>query len=241
MWLVGGTQDSFTWGLRGPTLRLLREVAKRPVCTQRRCPWSSSLFLGISSSGFCRRRWAARLSGGQVSASFPWMSLLLPQSTEARVCVHRRPDWCVCCREGSCHSPESLPGTSWLSLLIAEGESICWELVGVSVRCNWQSPSAGKESTCNAGDLGLIPGLGRSPGEGNVYPLQYSGLENSMDYIVHGVTKSQTRLSTFHFHFCSTSKEGAIYIQGVLILLVYVLNFWNVSRCAKWGENITDG
>ena len=38
-----------------------------------------------------------------------------------------------------------------------------------------------KESTCNAGDLGLIPGLGRSPGEGNDYPLQYSGLENSMD------------------------------------------------------------
>ena len=42
--------------------------------------------------------------------------------------------------------------------------------------------SAGKESTCNAGDLGSIPGLGRSPGEGNGYPLQYSDLENSMDY-----------------------------------------------------------
>ena len=42
--------------------------------------------------------------------------------------------------------------------------------------------SAGKESTCNAGDLGLIPGLGRSPGKGNDNPLQYSGLENSMDY-----------------------------------------------------------
>jgi len=41
--------------------------------------------------------------------------------------------------------------------------------------------SAGKESTCNAGDLGSIPGLGRSPGEGKGYPLQYSGLENSMD------------------------------------------------------------
>ena len=51
--------------------------------------------------------------------------------------------------------------------------------------------SAGKESTCNAGDLGLIPGLGSSPGEGKGYPLQYSGLENSMDCIVHGVTKSQ--------------------------------------------------
>ena len=50
--------------------------------------------------------------------------------------------------------------------------------------------SVGKESICNAGDLGLIPGLGRSPGEGKGYPLQYSGLENSMDCIVHGVAKS---------------------------------------------------
>ena len=59
--------------------------------------------------------------------------------------------------------------------------------------------SAGKESACNVGDLGSVSGLGRSPGEGKGYPLQYSGLENSMDYIVHGVTKSQTRLSNFHF------------------------------------------
>ena len=58
--------------------------------------------------------------------------------------------------------------------------------------------SAGKESACNAGDLGSIPQLGRSPGEGKGYPLQYSGLENSMDSIVSGVTKSQTRL-TFTF------------------------------------------
>ena len=50
--------------------------------------------------------------------------------------------------------------------------------------------SAGKESACNVGDLGLIPGLERSPGEGKAYPLQYSGLENSMDCIVHGVAKS---------------------------------------------------
>ena len=62
--------------------------------------------------------------------------------------------------------------------------------------------SAGKESACSVGDLGLIPGLGRSPGEGKGYPLQYSGLENSIysiDCIVHGVAKSQTRLSDFHF------------------------------------------
>ena len=62
--------------------------------------------------------------------------------------------------------------------------------------------SAGKESACSVGDLGLIPGLGRSPGEGNGYPLQYSGLENSMDCIVHGVAKSRT-LSDFRFHSLS--------------------------------------
>ena len=61
--------------------------------------------------------------------------------------------------------------------------------------------SAGKESACNVGDLGSIPGLGRSPGEGKGYPLQYSGLENSMDCMIHGVAKSQTQLSDFHFHF----------------------------------------
>ena len=59
--------------------------------------------------------------------------------------------------------------------------------------------SVGQESTCNVGDLGLIPGLGRSSGEEKGYPLQYSVLENSKDCIVHGVTKSRTRLSNFHF------------------------------------------
>ena len=63
----------------------------------------------------------------------------------------------------------------------------------------YNGSSTGKESACNAGDPGSIPGLGRSPGEGNGYPLQYSGLENSMDCIVHGVTNSQTQLSDFHF------------------------------------------
>ena len=61
--------------------------------------------------------------------------------------------------------------------------------------------SAGKESAYNDADLGLIPGFGRSPGEGNGYPLQHSGLENSIYRIVHGATKSRTQLSDFHFHF----------------------------------------
>ena len=65
--------------------------------------------------------------------------------------------------------------------------------------------SAGKESTCSAGDLGSIPGLRRSPGEGKGYPLQYSGLEKSMDCILHGVAKSRTQLfiSTYVYtHMC---------------------------------------
>ena len=65
----------------------------------------------------------------------------------------------------------------------------------------WDFPggSADKESACNVGDLGSIPGLGRSPVEGIGYPLQFSGLGNCMDCVVHGVAKSQTRLSNFHF------------------------------------------
>ena len=73
-----------------------------------------------------------------------------------------------------------------------------------SILLGFPAASAGKESACNVGDLGSIPGLGRSPGKGKGYPLQYSGQENSMDYnsmdsIVHGVAKSQTRLNGFHF------------------------------------------
>ena len=73
--------------------------------------------------------------------------------------------------------------------------------MGYPLQYSWASPVAQlvKESTCNAGDLGLIPGLGRSPGERKGYPFQYSGLENSMDCIVHGFAKSQTQLGDFHF------------------------------------------
>ena len=59
--------------------------------------------------------------------------------------------------------------------------------------------SVDKESACSVGDVGLMPGLGRSPREGKGYPLQYSGLENSMDCIVHEVAKSRTQLSNFIF------------------------------------------
>ena len=70
--------------------------------------------------------------------------------------------------------------------------------------------SAGKEAACHVGDLSSIPGLRRSPGEGKGYPLQYSGLENSMDRIVHGVAKSRALLSYFRFH---TRTHSALYEQ----------------------------
>ena len=84
--------------------------------------------------------------------------------------------------------------------------------------CNTFCGSPGKESTSNADDLGSNPGLGRSPGEGKGYPLQYSGLENSMDCIDHGVTKSWTLLSDFHF----------------IILFDPVLNPWQESAQATF-------
>ena len=73
--------------------------------------------------------------------------------------------------------------------------------------------SVGKESACNAGDLGSIPGLRRFPGEGKGYPLQCSGLENSKDCIVPGVAKSQTQLSNFQFHFLMGLMQFKEYVK----------------------------
>ena len=80
---------------------------------------------------------------------------------------------------------------------------ICWrrDRLPTPVFLGFPCGLAGKESACNVGDLGSISGLGGSPGEGNGYPLQYSGRENSMDYIVHSVGKSRTRLREFLFTF----------------------------------------
>ena len=76
--------------------------------------------------------------------------------------------------------------------------------------------SVGKESACNAGDPSSIPGSERSSGEGKGYPLQYSGLANSMECIVHGVAKSWTRLSDFHF----SSHQFIVDFHSVLLRIV---------------------
>ena len=89
----------------------------------------------------------------------------------------------------------------WLDLLAVQGtlKSLLQHHSSKASILQRSCGSTGKESAHDAGDLGLIPRLGRSPGEGKGYPLQYSGLENSMDCIVHGVTKSQTQLRDCHF------------------------------------------
>ena len=84
--------------------------------------------------------------------------------------------------------------------------------------CGLPCGSAGKESACKAGDLGSILGLGRSPGEGKGYPLQYSGLENSMDCIVHGVAKSRTLLSDFDLTLLHARLRSECFIVPNLIL-----------------------
>ena len=80
----------------------------------------------------------------------------------------------------------------------------------VLISLGFSDGSDDKESACNMGDLGSIPGLGRSPGEGKGYSLQYSGLENFMDCTVHGVTKNQTRLSNFHLLDFLTENSGQV-------------------------------
>ena len=105
--------------------------------------------------------------------------------------------------------PESnpVPAVSWHGLKQSgEDMSVRKEFISWRSILRISSPlqgfpcgSTGKESACNAGDLGSIPGMGRSLGEGKSSPLQYSGLENSVDSIVCGVAKSRTQLSNFHF------------------------------------------
>ena len=152
-----------------------------------------------------------------------------------------------------------------------------WEIINldkaqtqstVSLHLEWGFPhsSVGKESTCNAEDLGLIPGRGRSAGEGFGYPLQYSwaslvahlvknppamwetwfypwggkfpwrrilqysGLENSTDCIVHGVAKRRTQLTDFHFHLTSSPHPHGYNLEIHYYQLVQCLNSFNTAH-----------
>ena len=86
------------------------------------------------------------------------------------------------------------------------------------VNVNSAGSSVGKESTCNTGDPGSIPGLGRSPGEGGGYPLWYSDLENFRDCIIHGVTKSRHNWATFTF-FPNYVRTICLFLSFSIILL----------------------
>ena len=88
--------------------------------------------------------------------------------------------------------------------------------------------SAGKESACNVGDLGSVPEVGRSPRERKGYPLQYSCLENPMDYTVHGVSKSQTRMIIFQ-------KKKSIYMESrrIVLMSLFTGKKWR-GRLREW-------
>ena len=102
--------------------------------------------------------------------------------------------------------------------------------------------SDGKESACGAGDLGSIPGLERSPGEGNCYPLKYSCLENSMDRgacwaIIHGVVKSWTRMSNFHpFTYCYVHTHSRILFTHKKNEILLFVTTWMVLESRMLSE-----
>ena len=120
----------------------------------------------------------------------------------------------LCCVQSILHKavvPILFPTPS--SMLSANKCSFCYLVIsGVSEQLVAQLL---KNPPAKAGDLGSILGLGRSPGEGNGNPLQYSGLENPVDWgawraTVHGVAKSRTQLSAWYFHSHTTSREDHI-------------------------------
>ena len=126
--------------------------------------------------------------------------------------------------------------------------------------------SEDRASACNAGDQGSIPGLGRSPGEGHGYPLQYSGLENPMDRgawgaTVHGVAKSQTRLSDngnfmpkpleetlnclaqwlYHFGFPLAVYEDSSFSTSSPAPCYYKFLILAIQVCMKWHHSCSVG
>ena len=94
-------------------------------------------------------------------------------------------------------------------------------LCNIKAKLGFPDGSAGEESACNVGDMGSVPGLGRSPGEGKGYPLQYSGLENSMDCIVHGVTE------------LDTTQQLSLHFKVTSVLILTILLYINVNYNSK--------
>ena len=174
------------------------------------CPGRGPSALSEDSEGrgrICHPPWGEVSAPCNVPCTGSMSSRPLPHcliscsSTRVLLCFKYYPE--------ACGGGEGFGSSLWLSFRPAFPKQH-WSVIpfGFTHLFIWGFPdgSDGKESTYNAYP-GLIPGLGRSDGEGNGYPLQYSGLENCMDCIVHGVAKSWTRLSDFHFGG-SDSKES---------------------------------
>ena len=144
------------------------ELVQPLVCT----PWLEA-WLGIAGSSHTTE-----------------LVLLLPKCVFSRACCD-----CSChCATGS--APAWVSGSLCSAILFPPPvRSFCCRIICCDI-LGFPCGSAGKESACTVGDLGSIPGLGRSLGEGKGYPLQDSGPENST---VHGVAESQTWLRNFHY------------------------------------------
>ena len=124
------------------------------------------------------------------------------------------------CKDSACNAgdPDWIPGL---------GKST-GERIGYPLQNSWTSLVAQliKNPLAMGEDLDSIPGLGRAPGERKGYALQYSGLENSMDPVVHGVTKSRMRLSDFHFHFYVLEKIEISYLDLYSCSMMQSLSFF---------------
>ena len=142
----------------------------------------------------------------QICQTVLCLEVLLPYFT-ASLDAHGFPDSSVGKESAyNAEDPGSIPGLEGFPL--EKGQATHCSILG------FPGGSAGKEFACNVGDLGSIPGLGRCPGDGNSYPLQYSGLENSTDHIDHRVAKSRTRLSELYFLFSLPWRPAAAVSLG---------------------------
>ena len=132
-----------------------------------------------------------------------------------------------------------LSGTYKISRSIRK---MCWRKnwLPTPVFLGFLCGSAGKESTCNTGDLDLISGLGRFPREGKGYQLQYSGLENSMDCIVNRVAKSRTQLSNFHYglKIIISDNNNSIAVVQSLSHVWLLATLWTAAREASLSTNL---
>ena len=186
-----------------PFIKGLTWLGPHPLPCSRKSPlWLTQTDRGlITPTKCCHLCYTVYLTMGVIAYHILWSYPHLWEEDSTEFLYHRRESW------------DHLRILSTILLWTLASKNL--ELHRISnIFFLYSSPpqgflcgSAGKESTCNVGNLGSIPGLGRSPGEGKSYPLQCSGLENSMDCIVHGVAKSQTQLSNFHFTSLSSSSS----------------------------------